>query len=145
MKRLLSKSMILISGFAMRISLAQLGATSIKSFQLFIDEGFTACDAENRSRVGDLLKDLSHKYKQIIIVSHLEDINACAHEHIHITRYNDYSSLHYGKPMEHYKIKRNRKSKLSGVHKGKTLMDQPCQEAKDVSKKKIIRKLSIKK
>ena len=129
-------------GFAMRISLAQLGATSIKSYQLFIDEGFTACDAENRSRVGDLLQDLGHKYKQIIIVSHLEDINACAHEHIHISRSTDYSSLHYGQPMQHFKIKRNRKSKLSGVHK---LVDQPCQEAKDVSKKKTVRSLSIKK
>ena len=139
------KSMI---GFAMRISLAQLGATSIKSFQLFVDEGFTACDSENRSRIGDLLQDLCQKYKQIIIVSHLEDINAYAHEHIHIKRFEDYSSLHYGTPMEHFKVKRNRKQKV------KQEIQKPSSELKKdekiviieekpiISKKKIVRKVT---
>ena len=101
------KSMI---GFAIRISLCQIGATSIKPSQLFIDEGFTACDHDNRSRVGDLLQNLlSHfKYRQLIIVTHLEDINAYAHHHIYITRAQDSSILQFGQPPQNAKIKRKK-------------------------------------
>jgi DNA repair exonuclease SbcCD ATPase subunit len=103
------KSML---SFAIRISLCQIGATSIKPIQLFIDEGFTACDHDNRSRVGDLLHNLlSHyKYRQLIIVTHLEDINAYAHQHIHITRSADSSNLQYGQPLQKTKIRKTRKT-----------------------------------
>ena len=98
-----------MSCFAIRIALSQIGATSIKPSQLFIDEGFTSCDHDNRSRVGELLIDLldTARYQQLIIVTHLEDINAFANTYVHIKRTDDDASLlQYGTPMAPVKIAR---------------------------------------
>jgi DNA repair exonuclease SbcCD ATPase subunit len=73
-----------IAGLAMRIALGRFGASGIRANQLFLDEGFTACDAENLVKVGPFLENLP--YKNIIIVSHLDDVKACARHHIFIER-----------------------------------------------------------
>lgn len=75
-----------IVGIAIRIALGTLGASGIKATQLFIDEGFTALDIDNLSKVNDFLDTLLKKYKHILIVSHLQDLNDCAKKHIIINR-----------------------------------------------------------
>ena len=88
-----------ISGLAIRIALGKIGASGIKPSQLFLDEGFTSCDADNISHVGSFLNTLlDHFYDQIIIVSHLHDVSVCAHNKIVIQRnpFEKYSTLQYG-------------------------------------------------
>lgn len=89
-----------IAGLAMRLALGQLGAASIKCTQLFLDEGFTACDHENLGKVGDFLQNLHENmhFNHIIIVSHLDEVNACAQYHISIHReiYETTSCMHFG-------------------------------------------------
>ena len=88
-----------IAGLAIRIALGKIGASGIRPSQLFLDEGFTSCDSENIHAVGPFLHTLlNHYYEQIIIVSHLDEVNACAQNKITITRnpFEKYSSLQYG-------------------------------------------------
>jgi hypothetical protein len=75
-----------IAGLAIRIALGQIGAAGIKCPQLFIDEGFTSADYDNRSRVDDFLKQLRKLYSHIIIVTHLEEVQACATHSITVNR-----------------------------------------------------------
>lgn len=115
-----------MAGFAIRIALCQIGAASIKPIQLFLDECFTSADYDNLSRVNDLLQDLLYKYKNIIIVSHIDDIKSCANKYIDINRIENesISQLQYGErylnikpkklkevPKEEVKIKLNFKIK----------------------------------
>ena len=74
-----------IAGMAVRLAIGRLMQSGVgEAGQLFVDEGFVACDQENRSRVGEFLKALPHR--QIMIVSHLEDVNMCAQQQVNITR-----------------------------------------------------------
>lgn len=61
---------------AMRMALGLLraGDTVRLPRQLFIDEGFTACDAYNLACVPAFLKSLLTLYDQIVLVSHLEEV-----------------------------------------------------------------------
>ena len=72
----------------MRITLAGLGATGLACKQLFVDEGFVACDSDNLARVPQLLRRLlsSYCYSTIILVSHLEDVRDCADVSVSIAR-----------------------------------------------------------
>jgi ABC-type Mn2+/Zn2+ transport system ATPase subunit len=87
--------------------------------QFFMDEGFTACDAETMERVPSLLKNLLKDldYMQtIFIVSHLENLKTVADTSIMITRgaqasllqvgdYVDPPKAHTVKPEEEMKKK----------------------------------------
>ena len=89
-----------IAGLSVRLAIGKLmQAGTGEAGQLFIDEGFVACDQENRARVGEFLKALPHQ--QILIVSHLEDVNQCAHQKVTIRREPDdtCSQLKIGKPL----------------------------------------------
>jgi len=57
---------------AMRIVLGKLGVSGMRNTQLFIDEGFTACDTENLENIPHVLDNLLQNYQTIIIVTHLE-------------------------------------------------------------------------
>lgn len=66
--------------------------------QLFIDEGFTACDKYNLSIVPDFLKNLLKLYNTIILVSHIDLIQDSVEDKIYI-KYNDIdksSTINYG-------------------------------------------------
>ena len=70
--------------------------------QLFIDEGFTACDKYNLSIVPDFLNNLLKMFNTIIIVSHIDLIQDSIDDKIHI-KYNDIdksSIITYGKCYE---------------------------------------------
>lgn len=61
-----------MASLAMRIALGQLGIMRCK--QLFIDEGFTACDADNLGQVPGFLRHLLGCYDHVMLVSHLDEI-----------------------------------------------------------------------
>ena len=72
-----------ICSLAMRIALSRIGASEIRNKQLFLDEGFTACDSDNLTKVPGFLQGLlcSALYDSIILVTHLEElkdsVNVC--------------------------------------------------------------------
>ena len=64
-----------IISLAMRIVLGRLGVAGIRNSQLFIDEGFTACDHDNLINVPVVLDELLEIYAGgIVLVSHLNDL-----------------------------------------------------------------------
>ena len=76
-----------ILGLAMRIALAKFGACGMLCSQLFIDEGFTACDSDNIGKVPTFLKYLLSMYPHgIVLVSHMDDVKACATYQIQLQR-----------------------------------------------------------
>lgn len=89
-----------IVGLAMRIALARLGATNVNCNQLFIDEGFVACDADNLGRAPAFLRGLLGRYGSLLLVSHLDEIRECADVKVRIERTPDgaASLLRLGQP-----------------------------------------------
>jgi DNA repair exonuclease SbcCD ATPase subunit len=76
-------------GLAIRIALGRLGSSNMINDQIFIDEGFTACDAETMDRVPILLNNLlkdSNKLNAVFMVSHLEQLKSAATTAIPIVR-----------------------------------------------------------
>lgn len=63
-----------IVSLGMRIALSKIGASEIRNKQLFLDEGFTACDYENLSKVPEFLRGLLSLYDSIVLVTHLEEL-----------------------------------------------------------------------
>jgi DNA repair exonuclease SbcCD ATPase subunit len=66
--------------------------------QLFIDEGFTACDKLNLSIVPSFLTRLLNIYNSVIIVSHIDIIQDSVENRVAI-KYNDdtkSSAMHFG-------------------------------------------------
>jgi exonuclease SbcC len=80
--------------------------------QLFIDEGFTACDKLNLSIVPTFLKSLLNTFNSIIIVSHIDIIKDSIDNTVHIyyDKHLKTSKLHYGIQKEVHK-KRAKKQK----------------------------------
>jgi DNA repair exonuclease SbcCD ATPase subunit len=80
--------------FAMRMSLFSNKTCN----QLFIDEGFTACDKDNLSIVPSFLRALLKTFKSIVIVSHIDLIQDSVDNvaHINFDKCRKSSSIHYG-------------------------------------------------
>jgi hypothetical protein len=81
-----------IVGIAFRVAFHQIGFCRVRFHQIFIDEGFTACDADHLERVPAFLKGLLQYYNTIYLVTHLEDLKSSTSHHIYITRDEDHLS-----------------------------------------------------
>lgn len=95
-----------ILGLSIRIALANLAG--IKCNQLFIDEGFVACDSDHLSRVPSFLINLLNIYNSVVIVSHLDCIKEINSKQITISRNNDLSLIQFGNNKIIEKKKRGR-------------------------------------
>jgi DNA repair exonuclease SbcCD ATPase subunit len=75
-----------IIGLAFRIILTRIGCIGQQMKHLFIDEGFTACDAQNIEKVPSMLKSILTygDYASITLMSHLDSVRECASVHINI-------------------------------------------------------------
>lgn len=82
-----------IFGISIRIALSQLAG--MKCNQLFIDEGFVACDAEHLTKVPDFLINLLEIYNSVVLVSHLDCIKEMNAIQINIKRKNDLSKIQF--------------------------------------------------
>jgi DNA repair exonuclease SbcCD ATPase subunit len=81
-------------GLAMRIALSKMGAVDVACRQLFLDEGFVACDADNLTKVPSLLRWLLDAgYHSILLVTHLEDVRESADLWISIKRDDSSNAL----------------------------------------------------
>jgi DNA repair exonuclease SbcCD ATPase subunit len=86
-----------IIGIAMRISFYKSGICRGNYDQLFIDEGFTACDGDNLSKIPDFLRKLLDIFNSICLVTHLEDLKSCVDHHIPINKdASGLSQISYG-------------------------------------------------
>lgn len=86
-------------GLAIRIALGRLGSSNMINDQIFIDEGFTACDAETMEKVPSLLNNLlkdSNKLNAVFMVSHLDQLKSAAAASIPIIRGATSSKLTIG-------------------------------------------------
>ena len=70
--------------------------------QLFIDEGFTACDKDNLSIVPDFLKNLLQLFTSVIIVSHIDIIQDNIDDKIQINynNKNKSSNIKFGNKLQ---------------------------------------------
>lgn len=85
-----------MTSLAMRITLGKLGVSGMSNRQLFIDEGFTACDSENLANVPDFLHGLLVScYDMVMIVSHLDELKVIGST-LSIKRENGLSQLQEG-------------------------------------------------
>lgn len=75
-----------IVGMAMRVAMSRLGICKVVFEQLFVDEGFTACDSENLERVPAFLRGLLRAYRCIVLATHLEDLKVCGDVQVGIVR-----------------------------------------------------------
>jgi hypothetical protein len=91
-----------VCALGMRIALGRVGASGMKTRQLFLDEGFTACDADNLSKVPDFLHNLLTMYDSVMIVSHLDELKNCVDHSIEITRnFKEHTSnMQYGVALQ---------------------------------------------
>jgi DNA repair exonuclease SbcCD ATPase subunit len=80
---------------AMRITLGKMRFSHSHSTQLFIDEGFTACDYENLAIVPELLHGFLNNYDSVMIVTHLESLTENCDQKIEISKNNKMSELKY--------------------------------------------------
>ena len=89
-----------IIGLGMRHALGSVGGTGNNLQHLFIDEGFTACDAENLEKSFDILQRLISKghYKSILLISHLEPIQEMVSLKIPLVRRGCFTQLTFGEP-----------------------------------------------
>lgn len=84
--------------FAISLALRMSMFSSKNCVQLFIDEGFTACDKQNLSIVPHFLKGLLKTFDTVVIVSHIDIIQDSVDNTAYI-KYNDShksSSIAYG-------------------------------------------------
>jgi DNA repair exonuclease SbcCD ATPase subunit len=87
-----------VIGLAIRQALTMLGGSNNSLQHMFIDEGFTACDAKNLEKTHDVLRlliDMGH-YKSILLVTHLEHVKDMIPLKINIQRNDAFSRLIYG-------------------------------------------------
>ena len=88
---------------ALRFAFSRMGASNMINAQMFLDEGFTACDAETMERVPTLLNNLLKEtdYLQtIFLVSHMDTLKSTATRSIQITRGAHASQLQIGERRE---------------------------------------------
>jgi DNA repair exonuclease SbcCD ATPase subunit/DNA repair exonuclease SbcCD nuclease subunit len=89
-----------IVGLSMRIVLANIGLSNLQTRQLFIDEGFTACDEAHLRLVPQFINNLLTLYDSIILVSHLQQVRDNAGLYITIKRdKNNLSNISYGEKI----------------------------------------------
>jgi DNA repair exonuclease SbcCD ATPase subunit len=70
-----------LTSFAARLALSRLGACGVSPCaQLFLDEGFTSCDASNLENVPVFLQGLIARgsYGSVLLVTHIEALSRCA-------------------------------------------------------------------
>ena len=99
--------------FGMRVVFNEMN-TKIKNSQLFIDEGFTTFDNVHLAKVPSMLATLKDDFEQILLVSHLEELQNAIDSKLQISRAEGQSSIKFGSALiidDFIPKKRGRKKK----------------------------------
>lgn len=98
---------------ALRLAFSRMGTSNMVNGQIFLDEGFTACDAETMDHIPGLLRSMLQQMEHlqtIFIVSHLDTLKSAATTQIRIHRGAQNSSLMVGERIQTIKpVKQNAK------------------------------------
>lgn len=105
-----------ILGIAMRVAISRIGVCKTVFTQMFIDEGFTACDSDNIDKMGGFLRGIMPP-GGMYLTTHLEVIKGCADVTIGVLAENGIAALKFGERRdvgdEKAKTGRPKKQKLS--------------------------------
>ena len=99
---------------AMRITLGKLGVSGLNCRQLFLDEGFTACDGDNLSSVPEFINGLlTNMFDMVILVTHIEELKSLGNLTLNIERneLKGTSKVVFGNPAQLARKKRGRPRK----------------------------------
>jgi DNA repair exonuclease SbcCD ATPase subunit len=99
---------------AMRITLGKLGVSGLNCRQLFLDEGFTACDGDNLSSVPEFINGLlANMFDMVILVTHIEELKSLGNLTLNIERNEQKgtSKVVFGNPAQLTRKKRGRPRK----------------------------------
>jgi DNA repair exonuclease SbcCD ATPase subunit len=98
---------------ALRLAFSRMGTSNMVNGQIFLDEGFTACDAETMEHIPSLLRTMLQQMEHlqtIFIVSHLDTLKSAATTQIRIHRGAQNSSLMVGERVQTAKLQKQRTS-----------------------------------
>lgn len=82
-----------LTSFAARLALSRLGACGVSPCsQLFLDEGFTSCDATNLENVPVFLQGLIARgsYASVLLVTHIDALSRCATLRVGIQQHHEH-------------------------------------------------------
>lgn len=91
----LSGAQSFMLGLAVRIGLRDMGISRYVCGQLFVDEGFCAFDQANLAKVPTLFDSLRRSYREMVLVTHLEDVKHLVRHVVPIERAKGVSRLHH--------------------------------------------------
>ncbi len=84
-----------IIGLALKLTIPKLQSKYSKCNQLFLDEGWTSADSNNRDSIPKFLQGLLTEFNSIILVSHLDEIKDNVDYKINILKKNKNSEIIY--------------------------------------------------
>lgn len=117
-----------VCSLGMRIALGRVGACGMNPRQLFLDEGFTACDGDNLARVPDFLRNMLEMYDSIVIVSHLEELKNCVDASIMIERNQERGLSHMcwgSSPYQHQLLEQEKEKENKAIPLKETQSQPP--------------------
>lgn len=85
-----------------RITLTEISSISCPK-TLFVDEGFGALDKENFINIANILQKLKSNFDSLIIISHINELNAYVDKSIKITKNGNLSNVQHGSLQHHQK------------------------------------------
>ena len=84
-----------VINIALRMAFLQIYNNKCFCLQLFIDEGWTSADANNRTLIPKVLNYLLTQFNSVILVSHIDEIKDITDISIKINKNKDYSQIQY--------------------------------------------------
>ena len=84
-----------IISLALKLAIPKLQSKYSKCNQLFLDEGWTSADNNNRNSIPTFLKTLLNEFNTIILASHLNEIKDNVDIKININKIDNFSQINY--------------------------------------------------
>jgi DNA repair exonuclease SbcCD ATPase subunit/DNA repair exonuclease SbcCD nuclease subunit len=84
-----------IISLALKLAIPKLQSKYSKCNQLFLDEGWTSADSNNRNTIPTFLKELLNEFNTIILASHLNEIKENVDIKLNINKIDNYSQIYY--------------------------------------------------
>jgi DNA repair exonuclease SbcCD ATPase subunit len=84
-----------IIDFMARVAMCLVSSSASRFTQLFIDEGLLAADVTNRSKLGELISQISQDFCGIIMVSHMPEMTEMTEGSINVVRVPVSPTVHH--------------------------------------------------
>lgn len=83
----------LIINIAFRLMMSEYGMTLCKSNLMLIDESFLSFDSDHRTMIPEILKEILKRYDQVLVISHMDELNNIIKNRINIKKVNNISKI----------------------------------------------------